>query len=563
MNQIFQKVVSSYLNKFIDNFKDLNISVTGGELYFARISINIHEINAQLRSVFENVIISRLELEHLRINIPYSSLNSKSVEVSTKKIKAFLLISKNEASLSVDSTKHYQFQEIEANVQSLFNRLVQQIVANVVVHIDELEISLVSPMRSHTILLHCKDMSFHAIDVNGAYSFIDASQNPMKLLTIGSFVVIFRDEVTQKSKSLIQIPKMELRVQQDDNGLNIDIGIGEILKLILPVNDLLAIGKMLEEIVMIKKVDRRQILFMYTKLDSSQLAKRSLTIGIKLQTLLIDILFPDLPDGQLNLGIHGVDGLYSLREIIQEKYKRHIELHFETLAFSVGTEKEVVKLFDRKTNSYFGISSIIPKLPARVLANKFLIFNEIFQETTSCMITRDIYVTDLMLMLDFDKLDRVHMILAEVTGKTLEILANFGGQAQQDRKKSEISNMKQKSLTNLHLSGFCLAYSISSTEGGLCKNLYFHSSNQPPFPLVPSYYGVNLGLMLSIRSKQRDGVVVSTETHVELDHIVIEYSKQINVHLFKTNQSKRRSPACRFVIILSDFPSFDPDGRQI
>jgi hypothetical protein len=148
----------------------------------AQAHFNIKEINTILRGFAENLCLTKLELRELKLNIPWASLNSKSVEVNIKEAVISGIIAPNNAEHKVAETKEVSFPEMGETEQTMIQKLLKQISGNIVISIDQLHLELLSYLSANRIKLSLSAFKYNTIDQKGEYIFSDFNNQLPKVI---------------------------------------------------------------------------------------------------------------------------------------------------------------------------------------------------------------------------------------------------------------------------------------------------------------------------------------------------------------------------------------------
>lgn len=90
MNYVFKVFVGKFLSLYIDNFEDSQFLIYQGALNLHKVHLKLQTINKLLKENLAPFIIIKADIDMLKIDIPWSSLNSQPIKTSITGLNVIL-----------------------------------------------------------------------------------------------------------------------------------------------------------------------------------------------------------------------------------------------------------------------------------------------------------------------------------------------------------------------------------------------------------------------------------------------------------------------------------------
>lgn len=90
MNYVFKVFVSRFLNAYIDNFEKSEVLLYGGELNLKQVQLKVDVLNHLLQVALLPFELTSAIIGHLKIDIPWSSLNTQPIRTKISQLHLVL-----------------------------------------------------------------------------------------------------------------------------------------------------------------------------------------------------------------------------------------------------------------------------------------------------------------------------------------------------------------------------------------------------------------------------------------------------------------------------------------
>lgn len=90
MNYVFKVFVSKFLNHYIANFEKSELLLYNGELNMNKVQLKLDMLNQVFRSMLLPFIVTKAQIDNLKIDIPWSNLNHQPIKTQLSRLHLVL-----------------------------------------------------------------------------------------------------------------------------------------------------------------------------------------------------------------------------------------------------------------------------------------------------------------------------------------------------------------------------------------------------------------------------------------------------------------------------------------
>lgn len=244
MNFVLHTLIVNNLKKYIHNFENIELSVFQGEISLSKISLVQKAINHFIFLYNEHIRMYKGNISKLKLIIPWSSLNSKSILITGEDINIHLHFSNFDKLLPSNiQEKNVTINKEEFNFstsqveEGLIKKFIEKVLHNVRTKIENIKIFFdLYDEFNFEIVLGCLDI--FPCDEQGNYAYSDPVKKQCTFIGIKNLVVKLTPNI-KKAKNevdIINLSKLEIILLNTKDIFKIKIRAMDSNKVVLLMN---------------------------------------------------------------------------------------------------------------------------------------------------------------------------------------------------------------------------------------------------------------------------------------------------------------------------------------
>ena len=244
MNFVLHTLIVNNLKKYIHNFENIELSVFQGEISLSKISLVQKAINHFIFLYNEHIRMYKGNISKLKLIIPWSSLNSKSILINGEDINIHLHFSNFDKLLPPNiQEKNATINKEEFNFgtsqveEGLIKKFIEKVIHNVKIKIENIKIFFdLYDEFNFEIILGCLDI--FPCDEEGNYIYSDPVKRQCTFIGITNLVVklVLNAKNEKNEIDIINLSRLEIILLNNKNLFKIKIRVLDSNKVVLLLN---------------------------------------------------------------------------------------------------------------------------------------------------------------------------------------------------------------------------------------------------------------------------------------------------------------------------------------